>query len=74
MLQQSLGPVEEDDTLMLDMGEFLFEDFGTAELGLDHHPGSATLKGVNLVQITPSSLRSRAGHFPALPSMHPAGL
>lgn len=65
-----MEPSEEDNELVLDMGEFIFEDFWATELGLDRLPGSAALKGVNLMQILPSSLRSRAGHFAALPSMH----
>ncbi|KAK9843210.1 hypothetical protein WJX74_008778 [Apatococcus lobatus] len=63
-------PEQEDDALVLDMGEFLFEDFWSTELGLDRLPGSAALKGINLMQILPSSLRSRAAQFAALPSMH----
>ena len=69
-----MGQSEEDEELVLDMGEFIFEDFRATELGLDRLAGSAALKGVNLMQILPNSLRSRAGHFAALPSMHQARL
>ncbi|KAK9843076.1 hypothetical protein WJX74_006588 [Apatococcus lobatus] len=55
-------------TLLLDMGEFRFQEF--PELKLHGQPGSAALKGVNLMQILPEPLAERAGLFPLLPSMH----
>ena len=64
----SISPTGNDDTLVLDMGEFLFEDFGTAELGLDQQAGNAAIKGINLMQILPGCLSERAGLFPALGS------
>ncbi len=71
MLGLSGAPVpvdrsENEDTLVLDMGEFLFENFGAAELGLDHQPGMAALKGMNLMQVLPGSLSQRARIFPAI--------
>ena len=71
---QTISPIANDDTLVLDMGEFLFEDFGQAELGLDQHAGNAILKGINLMQILPGGLSKRAGFFPALGNSCQVGL
>ncbi len=64
----AISPTGNDDTLILDMGEFLFQDFGPAELGLDQHAGNGAIKGINLMQILPGCLSERAGLFPALRS------
>ena len=61
---------ENEDTLVLDMGEFLFDNFGAAELALDHQPGMPALKGINLMQVLPGSLSQRARIFPAIASTH----